>query len=292
MNSVSVGQGGKTAWAAFGLTAFLLVWVSLCGAGFYWLYGHFADDPKSAAESLQWMTWPFVILAALGPIFMLIWMGGLRIVRDILNLQGMLSTISIQTQAIEKVPADLEVKVVNLEQTVRKATERMESVTTPLDERAGEWNLLAEKMTAIVQEFLKIRGELLADVSRVNSAIGEPQKLETEFQGAEGAAAHIIEFNELFLEAQKFFFGALGRYNATAQEPLIVRSGGGNFGEITETLRSGQWFRTKDPESNNKVASFVLRAFELERTTRGGTRSTMTAATVRGLRDSRPPPAK
>ncbi len=278
MSSGRIGTG-QTLFVALGLIVFLAGWVALCGTGFYWLYGNLSRDQQAAAESLKWLTWPFVFMAALGPMFMLIWMGGLRVVRDVLQLQNLIGTLPEQAEKMQVSLIDFQ------------------DLTTGLTRQVNDIQTKTEAMRATVKEFDEIRAQLLTDVSRVN----ESQSAASASDGVEVGEAqqlgHLQEFQDLFAEAQKFFYGALGRYNSPREnpnvgEPLIVQSGAGNFSRVTETLRSGGWFRKKDAEGNNRVAGFILRAFELERTTRGSARSNMTAKTVEQLRDLRPPPPK
>jgi hypothetical protein len=88
----------------FGLVFFILLWSALCAAAFYWIYQGIvakSDEPGVALSALQWMTWPFAVLAIAGPLLILLSIGGLRVVRDLLELQKLFSGLPQQVQSMQ-----------------------------------------------------------------------------------------------------------------------------------------------------------------------------------------------
>jgi hypothetical protein len=86
-------------WPTLGLILFLLSWLVACGSGFWFLYQSVAGqstDPDVALRALQWMTWPFTVLVIAGPFLLILSVGGLRVVRDLLDIQKLVSGLPSQ----------------------------------------------------------------------------------------------------------------------------------------------------------------------------------------------------
>lgn len=224
-------------WPTFGLILFLLLWLATCGAGFWYLYQGIvgrSGEPDIALRALQWMTWPFTILSIAGPLLLILSVGGLRVVRDLLDMQRLIAGLPTQVQ----------------------------------------------QMQETIVEFRSLRTQMITDVSRVNDATNETDD-ETEI--AQTQRPEVDEFIKLYERAKERFYKALEDYNTAAAEPLIVQRGGANFTEIAVVLRERRAFDKSD-DRNRRVAAFVTRAFELERSTRRNGRAGLTAATVNELR--------
>src|SRR5262245_28218625 len=179
-------------WPTLGLIVFLLVWLGLCTAGFWYLYIQVTrgfSDPQSALTALQWMTWPFVVLAIAGPVVVILSIGGLRIIRDLLQMQKLI--INLPTQ--------------------------LDSMQTVL----SEFRQLRAQMLTDVS---RVRGD---DSTSSEEAVAAAPAQDSS--GADRRAEHLDEFFELYNEAKEIFYPALEEYNARGGEPLIVAPGGANF---------------------------------------------------------------
>lgn len=93
-------------WPTFGLIMFLLIWLGLCTAGFWYLYVRVTSgfsDPDSALNALQWTTWPFVVLSVAGPLVVLLSIGGLRVIRDMMEMQKLIINLPAQLESMQLV---------------------------------------------------------------------------------------------------------------------------------------------------------------------------------------------
>jgi hypothetical protein len=227
-------------WPTFGLIIFLVSWLAACGSGFWFLYQGItgqSSEPDIALRALQWMTWPFTILTIAGPFLLILSVGGLRVVRDLLDMQRLIAGLPSQV----------------------------------------------DLMQHTVTEFRALRTQLITDVSRVNDAAATSDSDETTAAEPEIQRIEVVEFNELYNRAKERFYHALEDHNTSAPEPLIVTRGGANFSEIAATLRERRAFAKSD-DRNRRIAAFVNRAFELERSTRRSGRANLTLAQVQELK--------
>jgi hypothetical protein len=228
-------------WPTLGLIIFLLIWLAACGASFWYLYQGIvgrSSEPDVALRALQWMTWPFTVLAVAGPLLLLLSVGGLRVVRDLLDMQKLIVGLPSQV----------------------------------------------EMMQDTVVEFRALRTQLITDVSRVNDATAEGDDAPPEGSAeSPQQRPEVEEFIQLYEKAKERFYKALEDYNTSAAEPLIVQRGGANFSEIAAVLRDKRAFDRSD-DRNRRVAKFVTRAFELERSTRRNSRAGLGSAQVQELR--------
>lgn len=228
---------GGSVWTTLGLLLFLLTWVGVCGAAFWYLYQGIvadSDNPDTALRALQWMTWPFTVLIIAGPLLIVLSIGGLRVIRDLLDIQKLMAGLPSQV----------------------------------------------EMMQSTVTEFRALRTQLITDVSRVNDATTDSDvgpSHETQQR------PEVDEFMRLYERAKELFYAALEDHNTAAPEPLIVQRGGANFGEIAGQLREHRAFAKSD-DRNRRIAAFVTRAFELERSTRRTGRANLTQDDVHALR--------
>lgn len=97
------GQRGLF-WPSVGLILFLLAWLAVCGSGFWFIYQGIAgdnSDPDVALRALQWMTWPFTVLSIAGPLLLLLSIGGLRVVRDLLDVQKLIAGLPSQVALMQ-----------------------------------------------------------------------------------------------------------------------------------------------------------------------------------------------
>ena len=236
-------------WPTLGLIIFLLVWLGLCTAGFWYLYVQVTagfSDPQSALTALQWMTWPFVVLAIAGPVVVILSIGGLRMIRDLLEMQKLIINLPNQPDSMQTV--------------------------------LSEFRTLGAQMLTDVS---RVRGD--EGTSSEEAVAAAPVQ---DGGNADRRAEHLDEFFELYNEAKEIFYPALEEYNARGGEPLIVTSGGANFPTDAEQLRDKREFDTKSNENNRKIAEFVITAFELERASRRY-RSYLTREMVQELRTLR-----
>lgn len=91
-------------WPTFGLILFLLTWLASCGASFWFIYQGIVGaetDPDVALRALQWMTWPFTILTIAGPFLLILSIGGLRVVRDLLDIQKLMAGLPSQVDMMQ-----------------------------------------------------------------------------------------------------------------------------------------------------------------------------------------------
>ena len=99
-------QGSRLVLPTLGIVAFLLVWLGVCTAGFWYLYVNATrglSDAQSALSALQWMTWPFTVLAIAGPMVVVLSIGGLRVVRDLLEMQKLIINLPDQLESMQTV---------------------------------------------------------------------------------------------------------------------------------------------------------------------------------------------
>lgn len=91
-------------WPTLGLITFLLTWLAACASGFWIIYqgivGRVAD-PDIALRALQWMTWPFTVLSVAGPLLLILSIGGLRVVRDLLDIQKLMAGLPGQVEMMQ-----------------------------------------------------------------------------------------------------------------------------------------------------------------------------------------------
>ncbi|MGE0829561.1 MAG: hypothetical protein AB7O04_09440 [Hyphomonadaceae bacterium] len=225
-------------WPTLGLILFLLIWLVTCGAGFWYIYQGIAgqsSEPDVALRALQWMTWPFTVLTVAGPLLLILSIGGLRVVRDLLEMQKLM--IGLPSQV--------------------------------------------EMMQTTVVEFRALRTQLITDVSRVNDATADS---DPDAASSVNERPEVQEFLHLYERAKQFFYSALEDHNTSAPEPLIVRRGGANFSEIATSLREHRAFARSD-DRNGRIAKFVTRAFELERSTRRSGRANLSSTQVHELQN-------
>ncbi len=93
-------------WPTVGLMFFLLIWLGLCTAGFWYLYVSVTagfSSPESTLTALQWTTWPFVVLCVAGPLLVILSIGGLRVVRDLLQMQKLIINLPTQLESMQTV---------------------------------------------------------------------------------------------------------------------------------------------------------------------------------------------
>jgi len=93
-------------WPTLGLILFLLFWLGLCASGFWYLYVRVTSDfadPQSALSALQWMTWPFVVLCVAGPVVVILSIGGLHVIRDLLQMQKLIINLPTQLESMQAV---------------------------------------------------------------------------------------------------------------------------------------------------------------------------------------------
>lgn len=227
-------------WPTFGLILFLLLWLVTCGGGFWFLYQGVAGrsgEPEVALRALQWMTWPFTVLTIAGPFLLILSVGGLRVVRDLLEMQQLMNGLPSQVQMMQDT----------------------------------------------VIEFRALRTQLITDVSRVNDATETDGELSGAAPQLDHHGPEVDEFLKLYERAKERFYKALEDHNTDAGEPLIVQRGGANFSDIAAILRERRAFDKSD-DKNRRIAAFVTRAFELERSTRRSGRANLTAAQVHELK--------
>ncbi len=146
---------------------------------------------------------------------------------------------------------------------------------------------LPEQITLMqdtVTRFNTLRAQMLTDLSRANDANTAAETEEAEAK-SEGAPPHVQEFWQLYEQAKALFYDGLEDYNARGGEPEIVKRGGANFSEITSKLRDRREF-SKSEDANRRTAEFLLRTFELERSTRRH-RETLSPDDVASLRSLR-----
>lgn len=99
-------QSSRLVLPTLGIVLFLLVWLGVCTAGFWYLYVNATQgltDPDSALAALQWMTWPFTVLAIAGPMVVVLSIGGLRVVRDMLEMQKLIINLPDQLESMQTV---------------------------------------------------------------------------------------------------------------------------------------------------------------------------------------------
>ncbi len=99
-------QGSRLVLPTLGIVLFLLVWLGVCTAGFWYLYVNATQglsDPDAALAALQWMTWPFTVLAIAGPLVVVLSIGGLRVVRDLLEMQKLIINLPDQLESMQTV---------------------------------------------------------------------------------------------------------------------------------------------------------------------------------------------
>lgn len=105
-NSDKIHVGRRLVWPTFALVVFLLVWLALCTSGFWFLYQNVtagSTNPDSALSALQWMTWPFTVLCISGPMVVVLSIGGLRVIRDLLEMQKLIINLPTQLESMQTV---------------------------------------------------------------------------------------------------------------------------------------------------------------------------------------------
>lgn len=91
-------------WPTVGLIFFLLCWLGACASGFWFIYQGIVgqvSDPDIALRALQWMTWPFTVLTIAGPMLLILSIGGLRVVRDLLDIQKLMAGLPSQVELMQ-----------------------------------------------------------------------------------------------------------------------------------------------------------------------------------------------
>lgn len=128
-------------WPTFGLILFLLLWLATCASGFWFLYGRVvgaSHETEDALRALQWMTWPFTVLTIAGPLLLILSVGGLRVVRDLLDMQRLIAGLPAQVQQMQEAIVDfrlLRTQIITDVSRVNDATETDGEEVTPVAER-------------------------------------------------------------------------------------------------------------------------------------------------------------
>lgn len=90
------GEKERKTTPAIVLVALVLAWFALCGAGFWYIYSDLvvrSNDPAMSIAALQWMTWPFAVVALGGPLVIVVALGGSRAVRDLLEMRSLIVSL-------------------------------------------------------------------------------------------------------------------------------------------------------------------------------------------------------
>lgn len=144
-------------WPTFGLIVFLLLWLGLCTAGFWYLYQRVAAgsaDPQISLSALQWMTWPYAVLVISGPLLVILSIGGLGVVKDLLAVQKLIIGLPDQLQSMQTVLDEFRALRAQMITDVSRAND---ANSTPPDDTDG--GLEPPPTAAHVQEFMDLYEE-------------------------------------------------------------------------------------------------------------------------------------
>lgn len=233
--------------------AFLLAWVALCGAVFWFLYsGITASSPDRAVELLNGITWPFTVILIGIPLVMLMAFGGLRAIRELVELQKMVATF----------PRDIE--------AMRDAV---------------------QVFRAIKDDLVATRAELGIVSSEISQAQTSSAGSSTESQATgdeQSEPSYVSRFEALYADAKKRFRQAVRNYVRENPNDASFNSGD-DWIEIIKKLRDarGGYF-DPGPNKDRWVADWLIKMIETERKTRRNRAGRLSEAEVKQLEEEAP----
>lgn len=86
------------------LVFFVVGWFALCATAFWYIYADLlrrSADSATSIAALQWMTWPFAVIALGGPLVIVVALGGTRVVRDLLEMRQLIESLPDQVRQME-----------------------------------------------------------------------------------------------------------------------------------------------------------------------------------------------
>jgi hypothetical protein len=236
---------------------FLLMWVVVCAGAFWFLYtGIVAASPDRAISAVEGMMWPFTVTMLGLPLIVLLAFGGLRIIRELVELQKM---------------------VADFPQNIHE----MQGAVTVFK--------------TIKNELVELRGQIVTEINLASSEIGQTQTVDenatTQSDSTQDADVpdHVKQFEALYQKAKRSYKNAVRKYSRAHPEDENFNAGG-DWIEIVKFLRDKRegYF---DEGRNRDVwyANWVIRMIETERSTRKNRVARLSAALVADLADDAQP---
>jgi hypothetical protein len=168
-------SGQRLIWPTLGLVVFLLLWLALCTSGFWVLYQLVTSgstEPQPALTALQWMTWPFTVLCIAGPLVVVLSIGGLRVVRDLLEMQKLILNLPLQLESMQTVLAEfLRAQMITDVSRVRGADDAEGAIPAPVNESPTIRETHVEEFLDMYDEAKQILYPAMEDF---NARGGEP----------------------------------------------------------------------------------------------------------------------
>jgi hypothetical protein len=236
--------------------ALLLAWVAICGAAFWFLYnGIVLTQPDRGIDAVEGMMWPFTVVMIGIPLMALMAFGGLRAIRELVELQKMVAGFPRDIEAMQS--------AVNVFRSIK-------------------------------DELIAVRGQIVTEINLASSEIGQTQT-EVAQQSVEGEAnadvpQYVRDFEAMYQKAKRAYKAAVRRYSQRHPEDADFNAGG-DWIEIVKFLRDRKegYF----DEGRNKdvwYANWIIRMVETERTTRRNRIGRLTPELVADLADDQQPP--
>jgi hypothetical protein len=192
-----------------------------------------------------------VVVALGAPAIAILAVGGLRFVRDLLDMRSMIAQ---------------------------------------LPEDADRIQAAVQAFSRLQDEFERQRNDLLTEMSMARESMQRTVP-EAPTTPAESEGQRVLErFDGLHEYAQRLLFGAMHRHNSEVsddQQKLSMRADKRGYEQIVDKLRDSGKFRGS-AEENRQVAEWIKRVFEFERTHRGPARGNITPQHVDDLERGRP----
>lgn len=184
------------------LVLFVVAWFALCGAAFWYIYADLLGRSRDTATSiaaLQWMTWPFAVIALGGPLVIVVALGGTHVVRDLLEMRQLIEGLPDQVRQMEStLTAFQELRAKLLTDQSRASLESQEpSPSTSAEQEQNE-----EEQPAHIKEFWPLYDEakkyLYRALEAYNAHAKEPLVVQRGGANFHTVAAQLAEVPRIY----------------------------------------------------------------------------------------------
>lgn len=189
-----------------GLSPLLLVtlvvsWFVLCGSAFWYIYADLlrrSVDSSTSIAALQWMTWPFAVVALGGPLVIVVALGGTRVVRDLLEMRQLIEALPDQVRQMEStLTAFQELRAKLLTDQSRASLDSQELPPASSDQEQDE-----EEQPAHIKEFWPLYDEAKKHLYRAleayNAHAKEPLVIQRGGSNFHTVAAQLSEIPKIY----------------------------------------------------------------------------------------------
>jgi hypothetical protein len=184
------------------LVLFVVTWFALCAAAFWYIYSDLlkrTTDSAASIAALQWMTWPFAVVALGGPLVVVVALGGTRVVRDLLDMRKLIEALPDQVLQMEStLTAFQELRAKLLTDQIRASLDSQDpSPSAPADQEQNE-----EEQPAHIKEFWPLYDEakkyLYRALEAYNAQAKEPLVIQRGGSNFHTVAAQLAEVPNIY----------------------------------------------------------------------------------------------